>query len=93
VLGPLVGFFGTGYFSGFSLIASEQFPTRIRGYAMGLAYNSGRVVSAAAPYIIGWLSQSLGLRYALCATSAGFLLAAVIATALRLPARTIIQPV
>ena len=91
VLGPLVGFFGTGYFSGFSLIASEQFPTRIRGYAMGLAYNSGRIVSAAAPYIIGWLSESLGLRYALCATSAGFLIAAVVATALRLPTRAIIQ--
>jgi dipeptide/tripeptide permease len=58
---------------------------------MGLAYNSGRIVSAAAPYIIGWLSESLGLRYALCATSAGFLIAAVVATALRLPTRAIIQ--
>jgi MFS family permease len=57
VLGPLVGFFGTGYFSGFSVITSEQFPTAVRGSAMGLAYNSGRVVSAAAPYIIGRVSH------------------------------------
>jgi MFS family permease len=87
VLGPLVGFFGTGYFSGFSVITSEQFPTAVRGSAMGLAYNSGRVVSAAAPYIIGRVSESAGLGYALCLTSAAFLIAALIALALRLPAR------
>ena len=87
VIGPLVGFFGTGYFSGFSVIASELFPTQLRGSAMGFAYNSGRVVSAAAPYVIGRASESAGLSYALCITSGGFLLAALIATALRLPPR------
>jgi MFS family permease len=87
VIGPLVGFFGTGYFSGFSLITSEQFPAAVRGSAMGLAYNSGRVVSAAAPYIIGLVSQSAGLGYALCLTSAAFLIAALVATALRLSKR------
>jgi MFS family permease len=85
VIGPLVGFFGTGYFSGFSLIASEQFPAAVRGFAMGLAYNSGRVVSAAAPYLIGLVSESAGLKYALCLTAAAFLVAAVVALALRLP--------
>ncbi len=85
VIGPLVGFFGTGYFSGFSLIASEQFPTAVRGSAMGFAYNSGRVVSAAAPYLIGLVSENAGLSYALCLTSAAFLLAAMIASALRVP--------
>jgi MFS family permease len=86
VIGPLVGFFGTGYFSGFSLIASEQFPTAVRGSAMGFAYNSGRIVSAAAPYLIGLVSENAGLSYALCLTSAAFLVAALIASALRLPA-------
>jgi MFS family permease len=85
-IGPLVGFFGTGYFSGFSVIASELFPTALRGSAMGFAYNSGRVVSAAAPYLIGSISEHAGLSYALCITSAAFLLAALIATALRPPA-------
>ena len=90
IIGPLVGFFGTGYFSGFSVIASELFPTALRGSAMGFVYNIGRVTSAAAPWLIGRFSESAPLSYALCITSAGFLLAALIATALRLP-RT--QPV
>jgi MFS family permease len=84
-IGPLVGFFGTGYFSGFVVIASELFPTSLRATAMGLVYNSGRVVSAAAPYFIGHVSEHAGLGYALSTTSAAFLLAALIATALRPP--------
>jgi MFS family permease len=87
VIGPLVGFFGTGYFSGFSVITSELFPTSLRGSAMGFVYNSGRLLSAAAPYLIGSVSEHAGLSYALCLTSAGFLVAALIATALRLPAK------
>jgi MFS family permease len=86
VIGPLVGFFGTGYFSGFSVIASELFPTSLRASAMGFVYNIGRVVSAAAPFLIGNFSEHAGLSYALCITSAAFLLAALMATALRLPA-------
>lgn len=82
-IGPLVGFFGTGYFSGFVVIASELFPTSLRATAMGLVYNIGRVVSAAAPYCIGHVSEHAGLGYALSTTSAAFLLAALIATALR----------
>ena len=85
IIGPLVGFFGTGYFSGFSVIASELFPTSLRGTAMGFVYNIGRLASAAAPWLIGSFSESAGLGYALCITSAAFLLAALIATALRLP--------
>jgi MFS family permease len=85
LIGPLVGFFGTGYFSGFSVIASELFPTSLRGTAMGFVYNIGRIASAAAPYVIGRISEHGGLGSALCITSAAFLLAALIATALRLP--------
>jgi MFS family permease len=85
VIGPLVGFFGTGYFSGFSVIASELFPTALRASAMGFVYNVGRVLSAAAPYLIGLVSEHAGLSWALCITSAAFLVAALIATALRPP--------
>jgi MFS family permease len=85
VIGPLVGFFGTGYFAGFSVIASELFPTALRASAMGFAYNVGRVLSAVAPYLIGWVSEDAGLSWALCITSAAFLTAALIATALRPP--------
>jgi MFS family permease len=83
LLGPLVGFFGTGFFSGFSVIAAEAFPTALRGRAMGFAYNLGRIASAAAPYTIGRLSQTHGIGPALILTSAGFLLAALIASGLR----------
>jgi MFS family permease len=85
VIGPLVGFFGTGYFSGFSVISSELFPTQVRGSAMGFAYNIGRVASAAAPYSIGWIAERAGFSLALSVTAGGFLAAAMIASALRLP--------
>ena len=83
LLGPVVGFWGTGFFSGFSVIASEAFPTALRGRAMGFTYNLGRIASAAAPYAIGRLSESHGIGSALVLTSAGFLLAAVFAFQLR----------
>lgn len=86
-IGPLIGFFGTGNFSGFSVITSELFPTSVRGAAMGFVYNIGRVVSAGAPYLVGHISEHAGLGYALSTTSAAFLLAAIIATTLRLPSR------
>lgn len=85
ILGPLVGFFGTGYFSGFAVITSELFPTALRGSAMGFSYNLGRILSAAAPWVIGRVSEQAGLAAALCLTSGGFLVAAVIAMRLRLP--------
>lgn len=90
VIGPLVGFFGTGYFSGFVVIASELFPTALRGSAMGFVYNIGRVVSAAAPWAIGRASEHAGLAPALCITSGAFLIAALIASAL--PQQTVRTP-
>ncbi len=83
LIGPLVGFFGTGYFSGFAVIASELFPTALRASAMGFVYNIGRLLSAVAPWAIGSVSERAGLASALCVTSAAFLLAALIAGALR----------
>jgi MFS family permease len=57
-IGPLVGYFGHGYFSLFGAMLAELFPTRIRATAQGFCYNAGRVVSAAAPFTIGALAQS-----------------------------------
>jgi MFS family permease len=79
IAGPIAGFFGTGYFSGFGAISAALFPTQIRGTAMGFVYNIGRVASAAAPYLIGLVSQRSGLAFALSLTSAAFLLAALLA--------------
>ncbi len=92
VIGPIVGFFGTGYFSGFAILTSELFPTAIRASAMGFVYNIGRILSAVSPWLIGRVSERTGLGFALTLTSAGFLLAALIATALRPPIPAIALP-
>jgi MFS family permease len=65
VLGPFIGFFGSGYFSAFGAFISELFPTRARGSAVGFCYNTGRMLSAFAPTIIGALSTQYGLGGAL----------------------------
>lgn len=82
-LGPFVGFFGTGFFSGFTIIASEAFPTAVRGTAMGLVYNLGRFLGAGAPYVIGYITERSGIVLALSSISVAFLLAALIATRLK----------
>jgi len=78
VLGPFVAFFGTGYFSGFGAVASEMFPTAIRATALGVTYNSGRLLSAAAPFVIGSLAQSQGFGLAFTITAVAFLIAAML---------------
>jgi len=82
ILGPLVAFFGTGYFSGFGAIASELFPTEIRATAMGISYNIGRGFSAAAPIAVGALATHYGLGSAFFLQAGAFLLAAMLALTL-----------
>jgi MFS family permease len=79
VLGPLVAFFGTGYFSGFGAITAELFKTSIRASAQGLTYNLGRGVSAAAPFVIGSIGARHGLGFAFLVTSGSFLFAGLAA--------------
>ena len=62
VLGPLVAFFGTGYFSGFGAVTAEIYPTGIRATAQGFTYNIGRVASAVAPFAVGSLSRDPRIR-------------------------------
>lgn len=81
-VGPLVGFFGTGYFSGFGTITAELFPTAVRASAQGLAYNIGRGFSAAAPYVVGKIASGRGLGFAFLLTALAFLLAGLVALAL-----------
>jgi MFS family permease len=76
-LGPLVAFFGTGYFSGFGAVSAELFPTSIRATAQGITYNLGRGISALAPFVVGSLAASRGLGAAFSITSTAFLVAAV----------------
>jgi MFS family permease len=77
VLGPFIGFFGTGFYSGFGAIFSEIFPTRARGTAQGFCYNVGRGVSAIAPPMVGFIAGLYGYGHALI-TVAVFAIAAAI---------------
>lgn len=78
VLGPFVAFFGTGYFSGFGAVASELFPTSIRATALGVTYNSGRLLSAVAPFVVGTMAQNRGFGAAFTLTAMAFMIAAVL---------------
>jgi MFS family permease len=79
ILGPFVAFFGTGFFSGYGAIASEIFPGEIRATAMGLSYNLGRGLSAAAPFAVGAIATKYGFLPGFFLLSAAFLAAALLA--------------
>lgn len=76
LLGPLVGFFGHGYFSVFGALLAELFPSAVRGMAQGLCYNVGRAAGGLAPLAIGGLADFYGIGPALAVTSLFFLAAA-----------------
>lgn len=82
LLGIIVAFFGTGFFSGSGIAGSELFPTRLRARALGFTYPGARMLSAIAPTTIGWIWQHYGLNAAFFLCGASFLLAAAVATQL-----------
>jgi len=82
ILGPLVGFFGIGFFSGFAAIVSEIFPGEIRATAMGLSYNIGRGLSAAAPFAVGALALNFGIGPAFLLPAGAYLVAALLSLSL-----------
>lgn len=77
LLGPLVAFFGTGYYSGFGAVIVELYPTSVRATAAGVCYNTGRIASAAAPFVVGTLAASRGFGAAFGVAGVAFLLAAL----------------
>jgi MFS family permease len=80
LIGPLVGYFGYGYFSMFGGFVAELYPAEVRATGQGTSYNIGRMAGAAAPYSIGAIATQfgLGIGVALSITSAFFLLAAAL---------------
>src|SRR5712692_7389413 len=81
-LGPLVAFFGTGFFSGYAAIASEIFPGEIRATAMGVSFNIGRGLSAVAPLAVGALAIKYGIGPAFFLQAGAFFAAAMLSLAL-----------
>jgi MFS family permease len=78
LLGPLIGFFGTGFFSMFGAMLSELYPTRVRGAGLGFVYNIGRGCSALAPWTVGFFADHYGIGSALGLNSAFFALGALL---------------
>jgi MFS family permease len=79
-LGPLIGYFGYGYFSMFGGFVAELYPAAVRATGQGTSYNIGRMAGAVAPYTIGVIATmpGIGIGAALSVTSAFFLLAAAL---------------
>ncbi len=77
-LGPLLGYFGSGYFSMFGSFVAELFPAEVRGTGQGTSYNIGRMAGAVAPWTIGALAgvPSIGIGLAIGGASAFFFLLA-----------------
>src|SRR4030095_16047011 len=79
----LVAFFGTGFFSGYSALAAELFPTPIRATAMGFTYNFGRGVAALAPWVGGLVAdRQRGFTGALLLLASAYLGSALLAALL-----------
>jgi MFS family permease len=75
-LGPLVAFFGTGFFSGFGTVTAEIYPTSVRAVAQGFTFNVGRFASAAAPFMVGSLAQEHGFGPAFALLAGALLIGA-----------------
>jgi len=80
VLGALVAFFGTGFFSSSGIIASELFPTSVRARALGFTYNGARAMSSIAPFVIGRIGEKHGLDAAFYLCGVMFLFSGLVAT-------------
>jgi MFS family permease len=65
VLGFPLGFVASGYFAGMGSFFAELFPTRVRGSAMGFAYNFGRGIGATFPALVGYISATMRLSSAI----------------------------
>ncbi len=78
LLGAIVAFFGTGFFSGSGLIGSEIYPTSLRARGLGFTYNGARTLSSLAPYVIGYVGQTRGLAGAFFLCAVGFLISGLL---------------
>ena len=76
---PLMGFTQLSLFGGYSIYLAELFPTRLRSTGTSFCYNVGRLVAAAGPFTLGYLTKDVfggyaePMRYAGVAMSLVFL--------------------
>jgi len=84
VLGFPLGFFSAGIPASMAALFSELYPAGVRGTGVGFCYNFGRIVSAAFPLLVGFLSEHIGLGPAI-GIDAAFAYSLVLIAVLLLP--------
>ncbi|WP_407180361.1 MFS transporter [Bradyrhizobium sp. STM 3562] len=84
VLGFPLGFFSAGIPASMAALFSELYPAGVRGTGVGFCYNFGRVVSAAFPFLVGFLADRIGLGPAI-GIDAAFAYSLVLLAVLMLP--------
>jgi len=84
VMGFPLGFFAAGIPSSMGALFNELYPAGIRGTGVGFCYNFGRIASAAFPWLVGKMSESMPLGRAI-GIDAALAYSLVIAAVLALP--------
>ena len=82
VLGFPLGFFAAGIPSTLGALFNELYPGGMRGTGVGFCYNFGRIASAAFPWLVGQMSESMPLGRAIgidAAVAYGLVVVAVFA--------------
>jgi len=83
-LGFPLGFFSAGIPASMAALFSEIYPAGVRGTGVGFCYNFGRILSAAFPLLVGFMSDRIGLGPAI-GIDAAFAYALVLIAVLMLP--------
>lgn len=83
-LGFPLGFFSAGIPASMAALFSELYPAGVRGTGVGFCYNFGRILSAAFPLLVGFMSDRIGLGPAI-GIDAAFAYALVLIAVLMLP--------
>jgi MFS family permease len=81
-MGFPLGFAASGIFSGLGAYLTELFPSRIRANGQGFSYNFGRGIGALFPVLVGYLSETHGLAWAIGMFAGGAYLVVIITTLL-----------
>ena len=65
VMGFPLGFFAAGIPASLGALFNELYPAGIRGTGVGFCYNFGRIASAAFPWLVGRMSESMPIGRAI----------------------------
>lgn len=74
ILGGVLGFFVNGMMGGYGALLAEHYSTEVRSTAENVIFNIGRGIAGFAPFLIGYISLTHSLSYALGLISAVYML-------------------